>query len=72
MITLKQAIKLLDLDNNDIVYLCFKHCESFAPFYTVRQIKNKFDMKKIKVKKIYPNHFIFSDGQDWEFIISER
>ncbi len=69
MITLKQAIKLLNLQDDDFVYFCKKHCEPFAPFYSVKEIKNKFDMKKTMVKKIYPYHFICSGDLDWEFII---
>ena len=69
MITLKQAIKILGLDDNDFIYLCKEHCEAFAPYYTVKQIKNKFDMKNTKVKKIYPYHFRYSNELEWEFII---
>ena len=69
MITLKQAIKLLSLDDSDIVYICKKHHQSFADHYSVREIRNKFDMKNTIVKKIYPNHFVYSGDLDWEFII---
>lgn len=69
MITLKQAIKLLGLEDNDRVFLCEKHCETFADSYSIKEIRNKFDMKKIMVKRIYPNHYIFSGDLDWEFII---
>ena len=69
MITLKQAIKLLDLKDDDFVYICKEHHQSFAPFYSVKEIRNKFDMKHTKVKKIYANHFVYSPDLDWEFII---
>ena len=69
MITLKQAIQLLDLNDDEIIYICKKHYQSFADSYSVRDIRNKFDMKNTIVKKIYPNHFAYSADLDWEFII---
>lgn len=69
MITLKQAIKLLDLDDDEIVYICKEHHQPFASCYSVREIRNKFDMKNTIVKKIYPNHFVYTGDLDWEFII---
>lgn len=69
MITLKQAIQLLDLKDNDAVYICRRHCETGAPFYSIRQIKNKFDMKNTMVKKIYPYHFFYNGELNWEFVI---
>ena len=69
MITLKQAIKLLDLTDDDAVYLCKQRHQSFATRYTIKEIRNKFDMKNTIVKKIYPNHFFYDPDLDWEFII---
>ena len=69
MITLKQAIQLLDLSDDEVIFMCKEHHQSFASSYSVKEIRNKFDMKNIMVKKIYPNHFIYSGDLDWEFII---
>ena len=69
MITLKQAIRLLDLGDDEIIYICKEHHQSFASSYSVREIRNKFDMKHTMIKKIYPNHFAYSGDLEWEFII---
>lgn len=69
MITLKQAINLLDLNNSDMVYICHEHYDSLAQYLTVKQIREKYDMKNTKVIKIYPYHFKYSNDLDWELII---
>lgn len=69
MITLKQAIKLLDLHDDDIVYFCKFHCQTLAKYYSVKEIRNKFDMKRVMVKRIYPHHFWCDPDLSWEFII---
>lgn len=69
MVTLKQAIRLLDLDDNEIIYICKEHHQIFASSYSIREIRNKFDMKHTIVKKIYPNHFMYSGDLCWEFIV---
>jgi DNA primase catalytic subunit len=69
MVTLKQAIQLLGLKDDDAIYICRYHCETGAPYYRVKQIRNKFDMKNTIVKRIYPYHFFYSGDLDWELII---
>ena len=50
MLNLKQALKLTNNFNNEnIVYL-----ENMGGWYNLKEIKNKFDMKKIHVYKIEP------------------
>lgn len=69
MISLYDAINVLPVNDNDVVYLCSRHGDNNALFMTIRQIKNKFDLRKLKVKKIYPNHWIHSEDNTWEIII---
>ena len=69
MITLKQAISLLDLSDSDMVYICREHLDQLAPHLTIKQIREKYDMKKTEVIKIYPNHYRYSDSSEWELII---
>lgn len=69
MITLKQAINLLDLSDDDMIFICREHLDSLAPKLTVKQIREKYDMKKIEIVKIYPYHYRYSDSFDWELII---
>lgn len=71
MITLKEAIRLLDLSDQDMVYLCKERFEPFAPYLTIKQIREKYDMKRTKVLKIYPYHFQYSEDHDYELIIRE-
>lgn len=69
MITLKQAINLLGLGDCNMVFICREHLDFLAPHLTVKQIREKYDMKKTKVVKIYPYHYKYSDDFDWELII---
>ena len=50
MISLREAITLLSLKDNDTVYICSRHCDNNATFITVKQIRNKYDMRKTMVK----------------------
>lgn len=70
MITLKQAIELLDLKDSDMVYLAKERFDWQAKYLTVKQIREKYDMKRTKVWKIYPYHHQYnSDPDDYELII---
>ena len=69
MITLKQAIALLDLEDNDFVFLCKHRHEMFTDVMSVAQMRKTLDLKKVWVKKIYPDHFVFDPDVNWEFII---
>ena len=73
MITLKQAIDVLDLKDNDMVYLVKERFEHFAPLVTVKQIREKYDMQRTKVLKIYPYHFQYdADDDTYELLINRR
>lgn len=72
MITLKQAIKILGLSDDDMVFLCKEHLETFAPYLSVKRIREKYDIKNTKVIRIYPYHFLYDDSLDWELIIQEK
>lgn len=71
MITLKEAIRLLDLSDQNMVYLCTERFQMFAPYLTVKQIREKYDMQRTKVLRIYPYHFKYSEDHDYELIIRE-
>lgn len=71
MVTLKEAINLFDLKDDDIIYLVKRRHETFVEPLTIRKIREKYDMKRTMVLKIYPFHFRYSDSQDYELIIKE-
>lgn len=70
MITLSQAIKLLDLNDSDIVCLCKKRFDRDGQLISVKALREKYDMRKITVTKIYPYHFQYDPDDDtYELII---
>ena len=70
MVSLKQAIALLDLKDDDMIYLASERFAWDAEYITIREIRNKMDMKHTMVWKIYPYHFQYrEDPDDYEFII---
>ena len=71
MITLKQAISLLDLSDQDMIYLAKERFDHNAPFMTVKAIREKYDMKRTMVLKIYPYHWKYDPANDYELIIRE-
>lgn len=72
MVTLKQAIKLLDMREDEIIYLRSPRQDK-PPYlrYSVKQIKEKFDMKHTYVSKINPYHYLYSSDINWEFTIKQ-
>lgn len=71
MVTLKEAINLLDLRDQDMIYLAKERFDHFAEFMTIRKIRDKYDMKRTMVLKIYPYHFQYADDHNYELIIRE-
>lgn len=71
MITLKQAVSLLDLSDQDMIYLAKERFDDNAPFMTIKAIREKYDMKRTMVLKIYPYHWKYSPDNDYELIIKE-
>lgn len=54
MIDLYTAFKLTDIGDNECIYL---RCKSFPAGYDIltgREVKNKYDMRKTKVFRIFP------------------
>lgn len=50
MLTLKQAMNVCHIQDDELVYLRPRGANRYAyDFYTGKQIRNKFDMKKVKV-----------------------
>ena len=69
MISLKHAIDVLGLTDDDMVYVCRQHYDMFAMHLTVLQIKEQYDINRTKVVRIFPTHYKYSNQLDWEFII---
>lgn len=69
MVSLKQAVRLLDLQDDEMVYICHEHCEPCVLPISVKSIREKYDMRKTMVKRIYAYHFRCSDAMDWELVI---
>ena len=72
MITLKQAIEVLSLYDSDEVFICKEHFDISATRMTIKEIKEKYNIEKTMIERIYPNHFKYSDSLDYEFIIPEN
>ena len=74
MITLIQAVRLCGLNNDDIVKLVDlkdvgKYYTSFYQHYTVKEMRNKLDMRKIKVARIRP-WYSFYEYEGFEFHVT--
>lgn len=70
MATLKQAINLLGLEDEESVYLlpCGEHF-AFSTIISVKEIRRKLDMKKIIVHRV-DLHFDRNDGEFMGFIFN--
>ena len=70
MVTLKEAIALCDIRENEVVFLR-KDGESYLTTIpmTLKEIRNKYDMKRTMVSKISP-HFCCEDFKGMELAIS--
>ena len=71
MISLKEAIKLFGLENDELVYVCHEHCQNGVSPLTVESVHNTFDMKRTMVKRVYPYHFRYSNDFEWELIVDK-
>ena len=69
MITLSEAFRLLQMRNSEIVWLRPVGGDRWsAKPYTEKEIREKFDMKSVKVHHI-AIRFSFDNSQDWELEI---
>ena len=66
---LLHAIRLLDLDDSDIVHLAKRPQQDEAYATSVRQLRNRFDLRSIEVRKINPWHYRYCSEIYWEFVI---
>lgn len=66
---LLHAIRLLNLSDNTIVHLAKRAEQSEAPMYSVKELRQRFDLRKIEVRKINPWHYRYSGSVNWEFVI---
>lgn len=72
MISLIQAVKIMGLRDDDCVALCHEHLGS-AQFITIKNMRATYDMRRVKVKRIYPYHYFFDPTDDTiEFIITSE
>lgn len=71
MITLKQAIDVLGLPDDESVFLCHEHCEFNAHSTSVKEIRDKYDMRHTLIRRIYPYHFQYCDDLNWELILAK-
>ncbi len=62
IIDLYAAFKLADVEDNDIVYLKNKNASKLdAEMISVKNVKKKYDMRKIKVIHIKPHFYDYSE-----------
>ena len=62
MISLKEALKLIKMTENEVVYIKKEYTGKFdGNYYSLREIRNTFDIKNRKVTSIQPR--FDSDGE---------
>ena len=66
---LLNAIRLLDLRDDQLVHLAKRPEQAEAPSYSVRDLRRRFDLRRVDVRKINPYHFRYCGEIWWEFII---
>ena len=73
MITLKEAMKLTDIQDNELCYLRNKGNDKYRGEYlTGKEIRNKFDMKNTFVTKIIPRFSFYEyNGIEFEIVSSK-
>lgn len=71
MVSLLEAIKLLNLEENDLVSFCVHSEESFSPALSVYFMRKYLDMKKIKVRHIGLYHYRYAPNVNLEFIVGK-
>lgn len=70
MVTLKEAIKLADIQEDELVYLKQEGSSKFdRELMTLREIRNKLDMKNLKVVSIKPSFSFDGEFQGMEFVL---
>ena len=71
MITLKEAIKLTDIKDRELCYIRNKGSDKNGGKYlTIKEIRDKFDMKNTFVTKITPRFSFYGDYNGIEFEIT--
>ena len=66
---LLNAIRLLDLRDDCIVHLVKRPEQFEAPYYSVKELRRRFDLRAIEVRKINPWHYKYTCDVNWEFVI---
>lgn len=71
MITLKEAIKLTDIQDDELYYIRNKGSDKHdGKYLTGKNIRDKFDMKNTFVTKITPRFSFYGDYNGIEFEIT--
>lgn len=71
MITLKEAIKLIDINDRELCYIRNKGSDKYGGKYLrIKEIRDKFDMKNTFVTKITPKFSFYGEYEGIEFEIA--
>lgn len=61
--TLKEFINIFDMEDNEIIHLTDNNTNPQiyrnAPYYSIKDIRNKFDIRKIEVVKVETHHYLY-------------
>ena len=72
MINLIQAVRLLGLDDSELIDFCTAPGSFYSICASVNRLRKRADMKAIRVYKIHPHHNRFDPDVSWEFIIAPK
>ena len=73
MITLIQAIKLLDVKDDEIINFSTKSRHKISnPWANVGLLRKSVDMRRIDIRKIGTDYYAYDPGVNWEFVVSEK
>ena len=71
-INLIQIIRLLVIDDSEIITFSTRHGDPLAPFFSVAEIRKRFDMKRICPKRVYTHGSVYTEDINWEFIVDKK
>lgn len=70
MLNLIQAVRLLGLNDDELINFCTSSGSWFSICTSVKRLRQRADMKAIRVYKISPHHDRFDIEVSWEFVIA--
>lgn len=70
MITLKQALKVCDIRDNELVCIRERTLTEFPLFLTGKGVRDRYDLRRTKVERLRPR-FVCGEYEGWILQVKE-